>query len=319
MLSVTVRLINAETDTAVANARLSVTDEKNGQPVPTSPDSLGFTLSAPPGTTLLIRALAPAYLAAETRIVNLTVSQRVILKLTHTKPSVLTIKVFAVKIDQPLSAATAVITSRTTGKSERFTLKNGRLERRFAQPDNLDIQVSSPGYTSVHRQMSIEVPPSGNRYEFDAELDKIMVEQPAVVTAAVTIPSAVTPTAAVTTQPFGLIEKGKSIRLNKIYFDQSSPVLRPESYAELDQLYDVLTHDPSLRIEIRGHTDNQGEFDLNTQLSRDRCQAVIAYLIKKGIRKARLNAVGRGPLDPVAPNNNEENRRKNRRVEFVVL
>ena len=415
-LYVTVRLVDAETDTTVVNGKLTVTDEKTGQAIAVLPDSLGFRLSALPGTSLLVQASAPDHLAAKTRIVNLALSQRVIIKLTHIRPSILTIKAFAVNIGQPLSPAIAVITSRTTGKSERFALKDGRLERRFMQPDLVDIHVTSPGYTTASRQLRIEVPTMGNRYEFDAELDKIVfaltvravdsqtneaipggyftlsgpVETPPVVLvptpkigqsvailpgkgtyqlvstaqgytvstrpliidgensdvlvrlvakqpttesrpiiavmsakpvglrmSATSVP--VLSKGAVTTKSFGVIEKGKSIRLNKIYFDQSSPVLRPESYPELNQLYDVLTQYPSLRIEIHGHTDNQGDFDLNTQLSRDRCQAVINYLAGKGVRKTRLKGVGRGPLDPVAPNNNEENRKKNRRVEFVLL
>lgn len=341
LLNVTVRLIDAEADTAIANARLLMVDEHNGQTILTSPDSSGFKLTAAPGSTLAIQASAPGYLAATTRIINLAVSQQVIMKLIRKKPSVLTIKAFAVNIGQPLSAATAVITSQTTGKSERFTLKNGRLEQRFTQPDKLDIQVSSPGYTPVSRQLIIDVPPMGNRYEFDAELDKIVLGPtiPAVdsltnieprpsIAVATTKPvglkmsapsvSAI-PKGVVTTKTFGVLEKGRSIRLNKIYFDQSSPVLRPESYTELNQLCDVLTQYPLLHIEIRGYTDNQGDFDLNTQLSRNRCQAVIDYLVGKGIHKTRLKAIGLGPLDPVAPNNSEENRKKNRRVEFVLL
>ncbi|MFD2571750.1 OmpA family protein [Spirosoma soli] len=144
--------------------------------------------------------------------------------------------------------------------------------------------------------------------------------KPVALTAqAVNVATAVSSVSAVKTAAFGVVEKGKSVRLNKIYFDQSSAVLRPESYAELDQLYDVLTQYPSLRIDVLGHTDNQGDFDANVQLSRERCQAVVDYLLKKGIRKNRLKAIGRGPTEPVAPNNNEDNRRKNRRVEFVLL
>ncbi|MVM38612.1 OmpA family protein [Spirosoma sp. HMF3257] len=124
---------------------------------------------------------------------------------------------------------------------------------------------------------------------------------------------------AVAAKPFGALEKGKPVRLNNLYFDQSSPVLRPESYAELDQLASLLLENPTLQIEIRGHTDNQGDFDLNVKLSRDRCQAVIDYLVSKGVAKNRLRAVGRGPIDSIAPNNSEESRKKNRRVEFVVI
>lgn len=123
----------------------------------------------------------------------------------------------------------------------------------------------------------------------------------------------------VTSAALILPEKGKSVLLNSIYFEQSSAVLRPESTPQLNQLYDMLVRNPSTRIEIRGHTDNQGDFDANVQLSRDRCQAVVDYLAGKGIQKDRLKGVGRGPIDPVAPNNNEENRKKNRRVEFTTL
>ncbi|CAN5518679.1 hypothetical protein BH09BAC4_BH09BAC4_18370 [soil metagenome] len=416
MLNVAIRLIDAETDTIVSNAKLSVIEESNGQPVPVAPDSLGFRLAGMRGSSYIVQASAPDYFEAKTRIFNLSLSQRLIIKLMRTRPSVLIIKAFAVKIDQPLSPATAVITSRITGKSERFQLQKGRLQRSFTKPDNLDIEVSAPGYNSAHRQLTIDVAPTGKRYEFDAELDKTAVDltiravdsqtnqavvggrfilsgpvgmapivlapSPEVGLFGATLPARgayqlrsnakgyedvtflvvtnkaqnevlvkltpIPPTpelaepkpdisvgelkanrtaketstasvSAITTKIFGVIEKGKSIQLNKIYFDQSSPVLRPQSYTELNQLYDVLTQYPTLRIEIRGHTDNQGDLDLNIQLSRDRCQAVIDYLATKGIRRTRLTAVGRGPLDPVAPNNNEENRKKNRRVEFVLL
>ncbi|MEZ4903607.1 MAG: OmpA family protein [Spirosomataceae bacterium] len=114
-------------------------------------------------------------------------------------------------------------------------------------------------------------------------------------------------------------EKGSVIALNNIYFDQSSPVLREESFPQLNELAVFLTQNPTMKIEIRGHTDNVGDFDLNVALSRERCQSVVEYLVQKGIDATRLQSVGRGPLDAVAPNTTEENRKKNRRVVFVVL
>lgn len=121
------------------------------------------------------------------------------------------------------------------------------------------------------------------------------------------------------TATFGNIEKGKSITLKNVYFDQSSPVLKKESFPELDQLIKILVDNPTLKIEIKGHTDNVGDFNLNVKLSKDRCDAVIEYLVKNKVEKTRLKATGRGSLDPISSNNIEENRQKNRRVEFVIL
>ena len=140
-----------------------------------------------------------------------------------------------------------------------------------------------------------------------------------LIPVAAATPVAVAAPQVIETKTFGTIEKGKAIVLTNLYFDQSSPVLRPESFTQLNELATLLTQNAAIRIEIRGHTDNQGDFDLNVKLARDRCQSVMDYLTKKSIQPARMQSVGRGPLDPVAPNTTEDNRKKNRRVEFVVL
>ena len=118
---------------------------------------------------------------------------------------------------------------------------------------------------------------------------------------------------------FGDISKGKKITLENIYFDQSSPVLRKESFKQLDDLAKILSENPALSIEIRGHTDNVGDFFENVKLSKSRCESVMEYLSGKGITKNRLSVIGRGPIEPLAPNDTEENKKKNRRVEFLVL
>jgi outer membrane protein OmpA-like peptidoglycan-associated protein len=120
------------------------------------------------------------------------------------------------------------------------------------------------------------------------------------------------------TKEFGTIEKGKAIVMKEIYFDQSSPVLRETSFAQLEKLAKVLKENPLLKAEIKGHTDNVGDFFLNVTLSKDRCQAVMDYLIKQGIETNRLKINGRGSLEPIAPNDTEANKSQNRRVEFVL-
>jgi OmpA-OmpF porin, OOP family len=108
-------------------------------------------------------------------------------------------------------------------------------------------------------------------------------------------------------------------RLDNVYFDQSSYILRSESYPQLKKLAKTLTATPGLQIEIAGHTDNVGDRRLNQALSENRARVIRNYLIRSGISENRLNPTGYGDTRPAAPNDSEENKRKNRRVEFVVL
>lgn len=115
------------------------------------------------------------------------------------------------------------------------------------------------------------------------------------------------------------IEKGEAIRLNNIFFEFNKADLMSESFNELDRLYEILKDNPKISIEIGGHTDDQGSEQYNQKLSESRAQSVINYLIEKGINKSRLTAVGYGKAAPVVPNDSDENRAYNRRVEFKVL
>ncbi len=118
---------------------------------------------------------------------------------------------------------------------------------------------------------------------------------------------------------FRQLTKGKTIQLDKVYFDQSSFRLRPESYEQLDKLVRTLQSEPTVRIEIAGHTDNVGDRRLNQYLSENRAKIITSYLIGKGIQESRLRHAGYGDTRPAAPNDVEDNKRRNRRVEFVVL
>lgn len=109
------------------------------------------------------------------------------------------------------------------------------------------------------------------------------------------------------------------IKLDKIYFDQSKYDLRPESRDQLEKLYRTLRANPKLKIEIAGHTDNVGDARLNQYLSENRAKVIYAYLLRKDIPSARLRRRGYGSTKPVGPNDTEDNKSMNRRVEFVVL
>ncbi len=113
---------------------------------------------------------------------------------------------------------------------------------------------------------------------------------------------------------------GKRVVLRNVYFGAGSAVLQPSSYYSLDQLHALLVKNPSLKIEIAGHTDNIGNPTTNQVLSQRRAEAVVLYLLKKGIPRERLIAVGYGDEKPIATNDDEkEGRELNRRIDFAIL
>jgi outer membrane protein OmpA-like peptidoglycan-associated protein len=103
-----------------------------------------------------------------------------------------------------------------------------------------------------------------------------------------------------------------------VYFDMGKADVKPESDATLKEIAKLLQGDPMLKLYVVGHTDNQGALDLNMELSRRRADAVLAALTTKyAVTAGRLRAYGSGPYAPVASNDSEDGRAKNRRVELV--
>ena len=103
-----------------------------------------------------------------------------------------------------------------------------------------------------------------------------------------------------------------------IFFDTGKSELKPESEAAVAEIAKLLKADPDLKVYVVGHTDNVASLDLNMRLSKARAEAVAQALVSKhGIAASRLSGQGAGPLLPVASNDNDEGRAKNRRVELV--
>lgn len=111
----------------------------------------------------------------------------------------------------------------------------------------------------------------------------------------------------------------KIYTLDNVYFDTGKSTLRPESYKEIDQLAEFLLQKKGMVIEIAGHTDNVGKPDANKKLSQDRADAVRNYLIKKGVKADRVQAKGYGDTSPIATNNSDAGKQRNRRTEVKVL
>jgi outer membrane protein OmpA-like peptidoglycan-associated protein len=112
---------------------------------------------------------------------------------------------------------------------------------------------------------------------------------------------------------------GSSLELPTLIFAQGKFTMLPASYAELNRLARTLADNPTVNIRLEGHTDNQGNADLNQKLSEDRVAEVRRYLITRGVPERRLSVVGYGGSKPRASNDKEETRRLNRRVEFTIV
>lgn len=119
--------------------------------------------------------------------------------------------------------------------------------------------------------------------------------------------------------PLQPIETNASIVLKNIFFDVNKFDLKPESEAELDVLVQLLNDNPTLKIQINGHTDSDGNAADNLKLSENRAKAVVNYLITNNIPAARLSSKGFGATQSIADNKTEEGKAQNRRTEMKVV
>jgi OmpA-OmpF porin, OOP family len=115
---------------------------------------------------------------------------------------------------------------------------------------------------------------------------------------------------------FDAINNDGSVALY-INFETGKSDIQPESKAIIDQIYEMLKQNPDLKISIEGHTDNVGTAETNQILSESRAKSVMNELVSKGIPAERLKYKGWGQVKPIADNNTEEGKAKNRRVEIV--
>jgi len=104
-----------------------------------------------------------------------------------------------------------------------------------------------------------------------------------------------------------------------INFDTGKATIRPDSESVLNEVLALFQKQPEWSFVVAGHTDNVGSDAVNTPLSRQRAEAVVAWLASKGVERSRLIAAGFGSKKPVADNSSEEGRAKNRRVDLVKL
>lgn len=108
--------------------------------------------------------------------------------------------------------------------------------------------------------------------------------------------------------------------LEKVFFGSGSGVILDKSFPLLDEIATTLIATPKIKkVEVQGHTDNQGRDDANQKLSQERAESVVKYLVAKGVAEDRLLAKGYGEAEPVEDNKTAAGRAENRRVEFKIL
>jgi OmpA-OmpF porin, OOP family len=116
-----------------------------------------------------------------------------------------------------------------------------------------------------------------------------------------------------------MLKPNTSFTLNNLFFDFDSSSLNKSSELELARVIELLMANPKMTVEISAHTDDKGSDEYNNKLSQARAESVVKYLNENGIVKERLVAKGYGKTAPSVPNDSDENRAKNRRVEFKIL
>ena len=153
---------------------------------------------------------------------------------------------------------------------------------------NYAVTVKAQGYLPHSQTFSMSTPPAGEGYDINISLEPL--------------------------------EIGKTVVLKNLYFDLDSDVLKNKSTHELSEIASFLRNHPDVIIELGGYTDSQGEEDYNLDLSTRRAEAAKRYLtMTEQIREDRIKTKGYGSTNPIATNDTEEGRAKNRRTELKIL
>ncbi len=115
------------------------------------------------------------------------------------------------------------------------------------------------------------------------------------------------------------LTKGRKLRLKKITFETNSAELNPSSYTELDRVVELMKVNYDMKVEISAHTDNAGSDNYNLKLSDKRAKSVVVYMLDKGVDNNNVISKGYGEKKPIVPNDSDENKAKNRRVELKIM
>lgn len=194
------------------------------------------------------------------------------------------------------------------------TSRTGKYEF-YVNENEVSFQVSAPGFEALTESLNLKIFLKSGSFEKDIYVEPDSREEPVIKEEI----SAVEEEAPVPAIGERLNEEATAFKLDKVYFNLGQAVVLQESQEQLNNLAEYLRENPELKIQIEGHTDNQGDPAANQKLSLDRAFNVRQYLIDKGVDGKRIRFRGYGSTQPVSPNDTEENRSRNRRVEYKIV
>lgn len=274
------------------------TPENIGYPINTPDDDIYFVLSADQKTGYYASAKEGGYGNKDIYKIVMPEEEEVVAVVEDTlKPAPVVKNALTIlkgvirdaKTQKPVEASLQVIDNEKDVVVANFNSNSATGKYLVTLPSgkNYGIRVESPDY--LFKSVNVNIPKSEGFQEIikDVDLDKI--------------------------------EIGKAIVLNNIFYDYDKATLRPESKAELERLHQFMSDNPSVKVEIGGHTDSDGSDSYNQDLSERRSQSVVKYLQDKGIPINRMVAKGYGEKVPMVANDSPENKQKNRRTELKIL
>lgn len=220
-------------------------------------------------------------------------------------------KIIDSETQKPINAKIIAVDKKTGEVIDSLqTARTGKYEF-LLNTDDVNLLVSSLGYVDFEEAVNLKFFLKSGSFEKDVYVDPL--ESKPVIVEEAAIPEE--------DKSIGeqMDETATTFKLDKVYFNVGQAIVLEESFLQLNNLVNYLKENPELKIRIEGHTDNQGDVKANQKLSLDRAYNVRKYLVDKGIISKRIQFKGYGSSKPVSPNDTEENRSKNRRVEYTFI
>lgn len=218
-----------------------------------------------------------------------------------------TFKIFDAQTRRAIPSLKFKISNQDTRKAVPIKIKSTDVNVDLQFGQTYLIEADALGYEST--SLRVETSEWAKRGEYLTNISLVPVKKAPVARAKPVVNEKI----------FDNIKAGQSLTIeDNVYFDQSSYILRSEAHGQLNRLAYILLKNPVIKIEIVGHTDNIGDPRLNQILSEQRAKVIANYLVNQGVSEANITNRGEGQNKPIAPNDSEDNRQRNRRVQFLI-